>query len=141
MAGMLLPVLVQGQEERAERPPRPRQMQEGGQMDDRIRPGDEMRGRGEMQKRERDPERPDMMREILSRHPGIRPDEVMKFIQEQFPEEMQKVHEFRPKNPREAEEVMAGLLERAVDLMELRQRSPEQFEKALRKTKLDRETE
>ena len=154
-AGLLLPVFVFGQEPSGERPggfdspP----MQGGPQMGGGMGPGGPMQGgmmppqggqqgmRGRGAGQNMGQERPDVMRDVFSRHPGVRPDEVMKFINEQFPDEMKRFQELRQKNAAEAEERISSLVENAIELLEIRQKNAEQFEKALKKTKLDRQAE
>ncbi|MDD4871449.1 MAG: hypothetical protein PHR77_12900 [Kiritimatiellae bacterium] len=146
VAGIALPILIYGQEQSSDEQKKP--SMGPPPMQDKRQDG--MPPRGQMQNQEgmrrgqmprMDQERPDVIMEVMSRHPGIHPDEVMRFIQEQFPEEMERLQDLKRKNPREADEVLTDLIENAINLLEMRHKNPEQFKKAIHKTKLDREAE
>ena len=118
------------------------------QDDDRAADDDRARERfREHAERERDRDQPeheeerthDIISRVLERFPGVEPDRVVDFIRNEFPREFREFRELASKRTGEAMEIMGNLVRHARELIEMKHRDPERFERMMARRRLERE--
>ncbi|MCX7590544.1 MAG: D52 family tumor protein [Kiritimatiellae bacterium] len=85
----------------------------------------------------------EIVQEVFGGYPAVNPEEVMQFIREQLPEQMYAFRKMslRQKQRNEAAAYLSALVRESLDLIAMKQRDPQRFEKVMAEKHLCMEAE
>lgn len=85
----------------------------------------------------------EIIQEVFGQYPAVNPQDVMQFIREQLPEQMYAFRKMslRQKQRKEAATYLSELVRQSLDLIAMKERDPQRFEKVMAEKRLCAEAE